>query len=216
MSASNSKNVTICMSTSTASTTVTPTAITAAKPAALTVAASTVVAGDLVFVDKTGIASLDGKWWIAGTGTTATNIELLGSDNTGGATSVAGGAVFNARSGAGSMECLCLSSFAINRDTPGTISTATFCDPSASVPSVVTQAGTVSIGGYVDVAAADFKAVVAADISGAKHQFRVTMPNNGYIVFEGVVSGFSYDIPLDGALAWSATITLSGAPRHLF
>jgi hypothetical protein len=35
-------------------------------------------------------------------------------------------------------------------------------------------------------------------------------------VFDGVVSGFSYEIPLDGALAWSATITLSGVPRHLF
>jgi len=84
------------------------------------------------------------------------------------------------------------------------------------VPSVVTQAGTVTIGGYVDTNAADFKAVVAADMDGKKHQFRVTLPGNGYIVFEGVISGFSYDIPLDGALGWTATIALSGAPRHLF
>lgn len=204
------------MSTAVAAGTVAPSAITAAKPAALTVTASTLVAGDMIFVDKTGIAAIDGKWWIVGAGSTTTSVELLGSDNTGGATTVAGGAVFNTRSGAGSMECLCLSNFAIQRDTPGTISVATFCDPSASVPSVVTQAGTVTIGGYVDTNAADFKAVVAADMDGKKHQFRVTLPNNGYIVFEGVVSGFSYDIPLDGALAWSATITLSGVPRHLF
>jgi hypothetical protein len=216
MSATSSKNVQVCMSTDTAATTLSPTAITAAKPAALTVTASTLVTGDLVFVDKTGIAALDGKWWVVGAASTATSVVLLGSDNTGGATAVAPGAIVNTRSGTGSMECLCLSNFAIQRDTPGTISVATFCDPSASVPSVVTQAGTVTIGGYVDTNAADFKAVVAADLDGKKHQFRVTLPGNGYIVFEGVISGFSYDIPLDGALAWSATITLSGVPRHLF
>ena len=215
MTARNTKGVQICMTTDAASSTIVPTAITAAKPAALTVAASTLQAGDIIFVDKTG-TKLDGKWWAVGATSTATSVVLLGSDNTGGATTVGATAVFNVRTGVGSMVCLCLSAFSIQRDTPGTVSVGTFCDPSASIPASVTQAGTVSIGGYVDVTADDFKAVIAAEEAGKPHTFRVTLPDNGYILFEGIISGFAYDIPVDGPLAWTATIALSGAPRHLF
>ena len=215
MTARNSKGVSVCMTTDAVSTTITPSAITASKPAALTVTGSTLQVGDIIFVDKTG-TKLDGKWWAVGTGSTATSVILLGSDNTGGVTTVTGQAVFNVRTGVGAMVCLCLSNFAIQRDTPGTVSVGTFCDPSASIPASVTQAGTVTIGGYVDVTADDFKAIVEADVTGKPHTFRVTLPDNGYIIFEGIVSGFAYDIPVDGPLGWSATIALSGAPRHLF
>ena len=216
MAARNSKGVQVCMTTDAVDGNITVSSITAAKPAVLTGTGYTAQAGDLVHIDKTGNAKLDGKWWVVGTGATATNLPLVGSDNTGGQTTVDPAAVIKTRVGVGSMVCLCLSNFAIQRDQPSTISVATFCDPAASLPVPTTQAGTVTIGGYVDVTADDFKAMVIADETATPHTFRVTLPGNGYIIFEGVVSGFTYDIPLDGALAWSATITLSGAPRHLF
>ena len=216
MSASSSKGVKVCMTTVAADGTLTATAITAAKPAALTGTGYTVQPGDMIHIEKTGNAKLDGKWWIVDVGATATNIPLVGSDNTGGTTTVDPAAVIKTRTGVGSMVCLCLSNFAIQRDAPGTISVATFCDPGASLPVPTTQAGTVTIGGYVDISADDFKAIVAAEEDAKSRTFRVTLPGNGYIVFEGVVSGFTYDIPLDGALGWSATVTLTATPRHLF
>jgi hypothetical protein len=216
MAATNTKGTQICVVKGGATgTTVTVTAATAAKPAGLTTTGNALVAGDVVEVKGSGNAKLDGVW-ILGAGTTATNLELVGSDNTGGATAFSGtGTVIGHP--AGNMTCLCLSSFAINRDQPGTISTATFCTPTASVPSVVSSAGTVTIGGFVDVTADDFREILAADGDGVSRTFRVKLPgNNGYLVFGGVISGFSYDVPLDGALAWSATITLAAVPRHLY
>ena len=215
MAAQNTKGVQVCIGKgSVTPSAITVTAVTAAKPAALTTTGNTLVAGDVVVVTGATDAGLNGTWVLAPS-TSATSLALLGSDNTGGGTTFGAGAKVVGYAST-DMECLCLSDFSINRDTPGTISTATFCDPSASVPAVVTQAGTVTIGGYVDISATDFKEVLGADLDGKPRTVRVTLPNNGFIVFSGVISGFSYQIPLDGAQSWTAQITLSGAPKHLF
>ena len=215
MAAQNTKGVQVCIGKgSVTPSAITVTTISAAKPAALTTTGNTLVAGDVVTITNSAVTALNGTWVLAPS-TSATSLVLLGSDNTAGGTTLGvGGKVVGYAST--DMECLCLSEFAINRDTPGTISTATFCDPTSSVPAVVTQAGTVTIGGYVDINATDFKEVLSADLDHNPRTVRVTLPNNGFIVFSGVVSGFSYQIPLDGAQSWTAQITLAGAPKHLF
>ncbi|MFZ9372062.1 MAG: hypothetical protein ACO25M_09345 [Limnohabitans sp.] len=195
------------------------TSVSNAKPAVLTGTGMTVpAAGDLIIITGSGNAKIDGKPFVvaATPAPSATAITLEGLDLTSesGAVTLTGAVV--TQFAAADLECLCLSSFEINREAPGTISVATFCDPSASVPSVVTQAGTVNIGGFVDISAADFKEVLAAEQDGKNRHFRVSLPGNGHIVFDGVVSGFAYQIPLDGAQSWTAQITLAGAPRHLF
>jgi len=72
--ASTTKDVRIFMSTGTPATVVGVTGITAAKPAALTGAGMTLVAGDVVKFDKTGLANFDGKSFVASLPVPAANV----------------------------------------------------------------------------------------------------------------------------------------------
>lgn len=193
--------------------------ITNAKPAVLTGTGMAVPnVGDIIVITGTGNAKIDGKTLVVGPAPSATSITLTGVDLSGAAGAITVGAGVTVTHYAESTDdvCLCLNSFEISREAPTTSSVATFCDPTASLSSVVTQAGTVSIGGYVDINGDDFKEILLADEDAKSRRFRITLPQNGYIVFDGAVSGFSYAIPLDGAQAWTAQITLAGAPKHYF
>ena len=112
------------------------------------------------------------------------------------------------------MEILCLSQFEITTETPDTVSVATFCDPSASIPAQTTQAGTVAIAGYIDVADPGYEEIIQADEDGLTRNFSVYLPGNGYLVFPGIVSGLGYAVPLEGGQGYSATIVLGSKPDH--
>lgn len=226
MAATSTKNTQICMAAKTPTgAAIVPTAIAPGTGgnAAITVASTTgIVAGDVIkfpTANTTGAAGfpeLDGKTFVVGS-VTGTTINLVGANITGTTGTLAGSPSLT-HYAAADWTCLCLSEFSINPGSPSTISTATFCDPTASVPSSVVEAGTISIAGY-DVSSTDYKAILAADLDGVSRIFRVTLPNttvNGYLVFEGVVSALSYTVPIDGALGYSATITLAGKVRHQF
>jgi hypothetical protein len=114
------------------------------------------------------------------------------------------------------MICLCLSELKFNSEKGATISVSTFCDPSASIPSASTTAGTVDIGGFVDVSTTDYAEIVAAEADGNERIFRIMLPGNGEIVFPAVIASLGWDIPLDGAMAWTAQLALGSRPRHLY
>jgi hypothetical protein len=223
----------ICMAAKTPTgAAIVPTAITPAAAAAgvaagdatLAIAATTgIVAGDMVKIPTantpgaTGFPELDGKVFVVGSVGTGT-ITLRGANITGTTGTLAATPSLQ-HWAAADFTCLCLSEFTLNPGSPSTISTATFCDPTASVPSSVVEAGTINIAGFIDGAAADYKALIQADLDGVARNFRITLPNtavNGYIEFSGVVSALSYSLPIDGAAGYSATITLGGKVRHLF
>jgi len=133
MSAKSTKDLQICISRGDATkVNVAATAATAAKPCVVT-ATQSGVDGEMVYVDGTGMPSIDGKWWVSAS-VTPTELTLLGSD-TSDDTFVGPGTVN--RYAEADMECLCLSSLTLNVDEPGTISVATFCDPSATIASAV-------------------------------------------------------------------------------
>ena len=213
--ASTTKDVRIFMTKGTPATVVGVTGITAAKPAALTGAGMTLVAGDVVTFDKTGLANFDGKSFVvaATPAPTATSVTLVGTDNTGGATTLAGGAVVTAYAGTTGLQDLCLSQLSISVDAPGTIDVSTFCG-AASLPVPAANVGSVTIGGYVDPTASDFLAIKSADELGDKRIFRVTMPNGTFLLMEGILSGLTYGLELNQAITWSATITLTSKPRY--
>jgi hypothetical protein len=224
--ASSTKGTKVCVlkgaSTATA---LTPTSITKAKPAVVTVAAVTGLSvGDLVSfpatgaTGATGISSLDGKSWVIGSiDATAKTFTLAGSDTTTDTGTLAATPSINAYPNAANMLCLCLSSITFNPGEASTVSVATFCDPTASIPSQVVEAGTIDIGGYVDITDPGYIELLAAQADGKSRTWRVTLGNNqGYILFDGILSTLSLDIPLDGATAYSGTITLGSAYRHLF
>ena len=218
MAARNTKGAQVCMTRDAATginETANITAIGATKPASLTGTGFTAAVNSVIEIKDSGNSKIDGVW-IVGAGSTATSIVLAGTDNTGGGTTFDTTNGFAKAYADADMVCLCLSEFSISRDSGGSISTATFCDPSASVPSVVVSAGTVSIGGYIDATAPDYQQVVAADVDGKPRDFRVTLPGNGHLMFRGIINGMSYQVPVDGAQSWSAQISLSSAPRHLY
>jgi hypothetical protein len=222
MAASNSKGVTIRMLRSSASgISITPTGASKADPSVIAAAAlMTTANGDIASLaaDSTGLKSIDGKAWpvggIAGTGT-PTSFTLLGSKAANDSGTFAAGTAITVYRPADFIT-LCLSQFSVNPGSTSTTSTATFCDPTSSVPSAVSEAGTVDIGGYIDITAADYQEMLAWDAASGSRLFDIVLPNNGDIIFHGTLASMNWDIPIDGALAWSATMTLDEKPRHLF
>jgi hypothetical protein len=77
-------------------------------------------------------------------------------------------------------------------------------------------AGTMAIAGFVDITGTDYTEILAADLDGKKRIFRVTLPDNGFLIAEGTIGGLTWQVPLDGAIAFSATITLASAPKHRY
>jgi hypothetical protein len=113
--------------------------------------------------------------------------------------------------------CLCLSQFSLTKDTPATISVGTYCDPSASIPSSSTSAGSVAFAGFVDVTQPDYPELLRAEESRTTRTMVVRLPQaQGFIVLPFVVSSIIWDIPLDGALAYSGTGTLTSNAVHNF
>jgi hypothetical protein len=216
MSAKSSKGVIIALSgpvdTSGSYTSATITEITDTAPTIIT-AVNTAKAGDLISISGTTVKELDGKTFVAGPNTDGTEIELIGADTTG----VTPPTVFTGTAKVFSeFTNLCLNALAINAETPGTVSVGTYCDPTASIPSVVVQAGTLTFGGYVDVTSEDYPALLDANDDGLNRMIRIELPNNGFIVAPIIVSQITWELPLDGAISFTGTATLGSKPVHRF
>lgn len=199
----------------------TPTAITKAKPAVVAVAdVSTIKAGDIINLaaGATGFPELDGKAWIVGAvNIPAKTFEILGSDTTGSTGVLAATPVINHSPDSGLMSITCaLGEFTINTETPGNISTGTYCDPSAQIPSTVVAAGTATFSGHVDITSTGYQNLLVAVKDGKTRMLRVTLPDNGYLVAPLIVSSLGWQVPLDGVQGFSGTMTLTSKFEHVF
>ena len=221
MAAKNSKGVTICVTKGGATpAALIPTGIakeSSGKRSEITVASVTgIVVGDLIKIPVagTGFKELDGNSFIVasvGSGT----FTLAGSDLTG-TTGVLAASPSVQHYTKNDMVCLCLSDLKFNAEKGSTISVATYCSPSASIPSASTTAGTVDLAGFVDITAADYVELLDAEVDGVERIFVVKLPSNGEIIFPGVVGSMAWQIPLDGAVSYEASLSLGSRPRHLF
>jgi hypothetical protein len=222
MAAKSSKGITVCMTAATpaVATPIVPTAIvayaaTGTSPAGVTVDVPTQPAvGEVVSFADTGFASLDGKSFVVTALDSTTGFKVGGVVLGNGTLGVSPKVVHYVE--ANDITCLCLSSLSISEDAPGTISVATFCDPSASLPATSTSAGSIAFAGFVDVASKDYPALLAAVADGKPRVIRITLPSNGYIVAPLIFSSMTYDLPLDGAVGFSGTAALSSKPMHLW
>ena len=218
MKGSSSKGVEIYMGKAEATPLeLTPTAISAAKPAVVSLASTTGVSvGDAVKVSGTDFKELDGKTFVIGTIVDDTSVELVGSD-TSGSTAVLGSTPVLTVYAADDVIKLCLASLAITADQPATVSTATFCDPTSSIPSAIQNAGSISITGWIDPTCEDYREILLAEEDAEKRVFYIVLPNDmGTIMCEGTMSAITFDVPIDGALGFSTTLVLSSKPVHLF
>lgn len=224
MAVRSTKDTQIFISTMAAAPTdLTPTAISKAANAVVTVAAVTGIAtGDYVEVTGTEFPELDGKSFAVGTVDGVGNtFELLGADTTASTATLDSDATsppIVKHWAATSMQKVCLSSIGVNSEQPSTVSVATFCDPSASVPGATAGAGTLDFGGYLDTKAKGFILLNDAAEAGDEHTIVVAFPGDGgYLIGKGTISSFAFsDIPLDGAVAYTAQVSLSSKLRHSF
>ena len=217
--AQSTAGTTICVTKSGAvGVSIVPTGASKAAPSVVTTTSTeTLENGSLIWLadDSTGLSELDGNWFIVSGLVADTSFELLGSDASASTGTFVAGTPMHGYDES-DMQCLCLSEITFNRDTPDTISIGTFCDPTASMAGSVVQAGTVDFGGYVDISENDYKELLKLEDTQEETVWRITLPNNGYIVFPAVISQITWDIPLEGAVAYSGTAVLKSEAEHLF
>lgn len=192
---------------------VVPTAITSAAPAVVTVV-NTQADGQIADCVLTGFPELDGKAFVIASAT-GTEVTLLGSDTSDSTGLLDASPVINVYNES-DLELMCWSSLTPNVDEPGTVSVATYCDPTASIPSAVVEAGTISFAGFVDILDPAYSELLAAEEDGLERILRINLPSNGYIMAQGVVSSVTWDLPIDGAIGYTGTFTLSTKLRHIY
>jgi hypothetical protein len=195
-----------------------PTAITKAKPAVVTVAAATgLTKGDVVKLDTTGFKELDGKTFVIGTvDTTANTFELIGADTTA-STGVLGANPKAHVYKAADQIKLCLSSIDFSTEQGGSVGVGTFCDPSASIATPPATAGSVTMAGYIDKADLGYGELLKAVEDGASRMLQIVLPQDqGYIVAPLALSSLGWTTPLEGAIGFTASGSLSSKPVHLF
>lgn len=200
----------------------TPTELTAtdatlAKPSTISVADTTgMVEGDIVVLaaNSTSIPEIDGRSWIVNN-ITATSFDLVGSDAASSTGAFVAGDPIDWYAATDLIK-LCLSGMTFNPESAETIGVGTYCDPTATLPSESVAAGTVDLTGYVDVTDTGYIELLEADTDRDTRIFRVTLPSNGYLMFTGILGGLNIQVPLDGAISYTASVALTTKPRHLF
>lgn len=185
------------------------TSISNAKPALVTLDAAdpAIANGDLAFTNDVN-AALDGKMFVVDN-IAAAAFDLVGSDLTGEGAPITVFPADNAITtiSADDMVLLCLSQMEFGADTVNQISVATYCDPAASVPGLATP-GTITLGGYAEVDDEGVAEVQKAADDQQPRYFLVILPgDNGYIVGEISLAGFSLGVPLEGAVTWTVSGT---------
>ncbi len=199
------------------------TSISNANPAVITFDASATgyKEGDIVSFAGTGKPELDGKSFVLGTVDSTTHTAVLLGANLSKlsnpiATTDLGAAAAAHVFAATDEITLCLSSLGISVDTPGTVSVATYCDPTASLPASVSQAGTLSMGGYIDITDPGYALLLDAEIDGKTRILKIKLPDNGFIVVPVTVSNVAFSLPIDGAVGFTANAVMGSKPRHVF
>jgi hypothetical protein len=173
--------------------------------------------GDVVKMGRVGYPEIDNKVYVIGTiDDTANTFEVLGSDTTGSTGALEPSPTVSVVKVADFAK-LCLSNIAPNAATPGTFSVGTFCDPTASLPNPVTEAGTITLDGYVDVQDPGYAELLKAEEDGGERYLEVVLPRDlGYIVVPITISSVTWTLPLEGAIGFSAAGAMGSKPRHLY
>src|SRR5882672_848337 len=221
-SAKSSKGVSMYLSKGgTEPATVKPTAISKANPAVVTAPAPAAPApayapGQVIYMHDTGFTELDEKFFTIDAVVDATGFSLLGSDTTDSKGVLGANAEFEVYDNANLIK-MCLNNFAFNLEAPGTIPAGTYCNPTATLPSTATAVGGATLGGWIDKDDLAYRELLLAEEDGETRVFVIVLPQNqGEIISSMTISGITWDIPLEGGMAFTATGVLQSKPRHIF
>lgn len=217
MTARNTKGLTISVVKSGATpTTETLTAVAAGADTTLSVADTTgMKVGDLIHfpAGSTGWAELDGKWHTIKTVVDTTDITIS-ADTTGNAAATTG--TFSHYASATDLQGVCWSELTLSVDEPETVEVGTYCDPTATISSAATAAGTINFAGFVDIKDADYAMLLDMIENQTATAIRINLPNNGYLVAPVTFNSITWDLPLDGAISYSGSATLASKMVHHF
>ena len=214
MAAQNTINVSFWLTTGTPVKSVMDSAPTAADPTALMVATTGGADGDIAVVSGTTWDRLDKAQIVSDyteAGFTALGCNTLLESGVAKAGSVS---LYTADD----MTKLCPSSFTDNSGSPSTINVGTFCDPTQTIASAVQDAGTMEIAGYVDINDPSYTELYAAAEMMDQRYIRINISGDtqGYLVAPVTALGINWDIPLEGAVAYTITFVKGSQTRHLF
>lgn len=171
--------------------------------------------GDVVmFGTTTGFDELSGKAFIvASTPTPAVDeFALTGIDLTDSSGVLAGGITATLYSVTDFVN-LCLNQLDIGEATVNTIDAGTYCGPAslAGAP----QLGSLTVGGYVDPNDSGYLEVLKAEEDGTPRVIRVSFPADyGYLMGIVTIGSVSWQVPLEGGIAWTATASQNSQIRY--
>lgn len=222
MSATNNKNTKIKISGAYSTfTTLVPTAISLAKPAVVSLASVAGIAvGDPIKIPTggTGFSELDGNLWVVGAVNTVGNtISLLGSNTVGSTGTLDATPTIQHAPASNMISLTCtLNEFTVNSETPGQISAATYCDPSAQISNPVFAAGNIQLRGNLDSADAGLAALLAAEADGLERLVIAELQNNGYLIAPVEITVINYEIPIDNKQSFTSQMLMKSKMRYRF
>lgn len=220
MTAISTKGITIGIQSGDASgTSLDISAITAANPPVVSLGtplgAAPLVGDIVVFGSTTGFDELNGKaFLVADTPAPSVNdFALAGVDLSSTSGAISGSITATLYSTTDFIN-LCLNQLDIGEATVNTVDVGTFCGP-ASITGQP-QLGTLSIGGYVDPNDTGYAEVLKAEADGAPRVIVVEFPA-GYGSLVGIVTvgSVSWQVPLEGGIAWTATCSQNSQIRYV-
>ena len=213
MTAQNTSNVSFYLTTGVGQTAQMSSAPVQGKPTPVTVSTTGLADGDIAVCSNTNWQSVDAVQIIDNW--SATGFNLLGCDSTRESEQSQAGTVL--AYSADDMTKLCPSTWTDTTNTPSTINVGTFCDPTATVAGQAVDAGTMEIAGYVDVCTDDYKALYEAYDFADQRYLKISLgEDQGYLVAPVVAVSMNWDIPLEGAVAYTISFVKNSATKHRF
>jgi hypothetical protein len=203
----------------------TPTAVsitgaTAANPCVITVV-NTAADGDIVRIEGTGMAALDGRAFEVDSATgTSITVQV---DATGDVAATSGSAFFYDMADVAEMVETCFNSFGYNREAAATITAGTFCG--TTTLSGAPGAQTIEFAGYDDPESEGMKEIIRAEKDGIPRVVVYNYPpaasatGVGYKLILPAVTFAGFNGPVataDGAATFSGSGTVNGDPTYTF
>ena len=171
--------------------------------------------GDIVVPRDVGFAELDGSYFVIKE-VLPDGFTMLGADTSASAgvlSPIAEMDIYQVQD----IVKACLNNFAFNLETPGTISAGTYCNPQFTLPSTATGVGTATLGGWINKDDPAYQEILKAKKDKLTRVFLIVLAQaQGVIIAPLVITGTTWEIPLEGGMAFTSTANLKAEPVHLF
>ena len=173
-----------------------------------------VAAGNMVYIENTGLPSLDGRVHMITQLNATTGVITLQTDSSSDTQTLGPQANINVRTFV--WDHVCLSEFTPSPGTPGEIDVTTMCDlERRNLPGLPTP-GTASFTGMFDFTDPGMQALINAQ-RDALPRYMIGVSRRGQqAVFHGIVSSFSIGaMTVEAALTFTGTFTLDQSPYYM-